>query len=144
MSTAQVVALRFSELVDNGYLDAIQGFISDDIVVSTWNGVIVGKAKAMTFFEDFRRYMHHTQNYNRWRQVQHCLDPNLEKFAVNAQQSSYEDDAMELSARYVSGRVRGGDIDTEQYFNAEGYDSQGYAMFERDGQYGCHPKFTFW
>lgn len=143
MTTSQVIALRFAELVDNGYLDAIEPFLDDEIVVSTWNGVVVGKRKAMTFFEDYRRYMHHTQNYNRWRQVQHCLDPQLHQFETN-RTVAYEEDEMERSARYVSGRIRGGDLDTERFFDAEGYDSQGYAMFERDGKYGCHPKFAFW
>ena len=142
MAAAQIVGLRFAELVENGLFHELEPYLDDNVVVSTWNGVVYGKEKAFMFFEDNRRYMHHKQNYNRWRQVHHCLDPNL--VAMHEDQTSVvAEDRLERSGRLMTGRMRGGDPEVSKFFDANGYDSQGYAMFEREGTYGSHPKFAF-
>lgn len=144
MAAAQIIGLRFSEYVSSGDLGGIAAFLDDDVVVSTWNGVAYGKDRAMTMFEDHRRFMHHKQNFNRWRQVQHCLDPTLATFAEDTEGSSVaEEDKLERSQRLVTGRAPSGVREVEKYFDGNGYDSQGYAMFEREGTIANHPRFAF-
>jgi hypothetical protein len=141
--SSQNVALRFSDLVDGGVLEQLEAYLDDNIVISTWNGVVYGKEKAMTFFEDNRRYMHHKHTFNQWRQVHHCLDPNLQTFEAVEPSMMLPEDRLKRTRRIVTGRVTGGDSDVAQYFDDWGYDSQGFAMFERTGVVGSHPKFAF-
>ncbi|KAG5498870.1 hypothetical protein JKF63_03159 [Porcisia hertigi] len=109
MAASQLVLQRYTQLISSGDLDAAFNYISDDIIYVTWLGVVEGKENVMTFLRDNLRFLHFTKNFNRWRQVQHCLDPELNR---SLDKSEVGDPAL---------------------FNREGYDGQGYATFERDG-----------
>ncbi|KAH9579828.1 hypothetical protein LSM04_002380 [Trypanosoma melophagium] len=131
MATSQLIATRFMDLLGEGRVDDALNYLSDDVVYNTWMGVVYGKDNVTVFLRDNVRFVHHGRNYNRWKQVQHCLDPTLKRYAVD-----------DVSTASQQGLVRFGDIAVRQYFNADGYDSQGYATFERDGTIASHAKFA--
>ncbi|ORC90686.1 uncharacterized protein TM35_000071100 [Trypanosoma theileri] len=131
MATSQLIVTRFMDLLAEGRVDDALNYLSDDVVYNTWMGIVYGKSNVTVFLRDNIRFVHHGRNYNRWKQVQHCLDPTLERYAV--------DDVVTALPQSL---VRFGDISVRQYFNADGYDSQGYATFERDGTIASHAKFA--
>ncbi|CUG91072.1 transmembrane protein, putative, partial [Bodo saltans] len=141
--SSQTVALRFSDLVDGGLIEQLPPFLDDNIVISTWNGVVYGKEKAESFFNDYRRYMHHKHNFDKWKQVHHSLDASLQTFSSEGPSMVLPEDRVERTRRIVTGRITGGDPHVAQYFDESGYDSQGFAMFERNGVVGSHPKYAF-
>lgn len=109
MAASQLVLQRYTDLINSGNLDAAFNYLSEDVVYVTWLGVVEGKDNVVTFLRDNVRFLHFTKNFNRWRQVQHCLDADLSR--------GFDDSGV-------------GD---SNLFNRDGYDAQGYASFERDG-----------
>lgn len=117
MTTSQLILKRYTDLLGGGELEAAFSYLAEDVIYNTWLGVVEGKDNVVTFLRDNIRFLHHNRNFNHWRQVQHCLDSDLRPF---------RDDCASPGA----------------FFNLEGYDSQGYATFERDGTIGDQPKFA--
>ncbi|KAG5472973.1 hypothetical protein GH5_02939 [Leishmania sp. Ghana 2012 LV757] len=109
MAASHLVLQRYTELVNGGDLDGAFNYLSEDIIYVTWLGVVEGKDNVVTFLRDNIRFLHFTKNFNRWRQVQHCLDADVCQ--------RFDDATASLPA----------------IFNVDGYDAQGYASFERDG-----------
>lgn len=115
MATSELVLQRYTELLERSELDAAFNYLAEDIVYVTWLGVVEGKDNVVTFLRDNIRFLHFTRNFNRWRHVHHCLDADLRTFAVPGSKET-------------------------SFFNREGYDSQGYATYERDGTIAKHVK----
>ncbi|CAG9578609.1 conserved hypothetical protein [Leishmania major strain Friedlin] len=109
MAASYLVLQRYTDLINSGDLDAAFNYLSEDIIYVTWLGVIEGKDNVVTFLRDNMRFLHFAKHFNRWRQVQHCLDADL---------SRHCDDS---------------DVGGSNLFDRDGYDRQGYASFERDG-----------
>ncbi|CAM40519.1 conserved hypothetical protein [Leishmania braziliensis MHOM/BR/75/M2904] len=109
MAASQLVLQRYTELINRGDLDAAFNYLSEDIIYLTWLGVVEGKDNVVTFLRDNMRFLHFTKNFNRWRQVQHCLDADL------------------------SLHLDGSGASDSTVLDHDGYDAQGYACFERDG-----------
>lgn len=107
-ATSQLVLQRYIDLLESNEVDAACNYLAEDVVYVTWLGIVEGKDSVVTFLRDNVRFLHFTKNFNRWRRVHHCLDSDLKQFTAPG--------TSEIS-----------------FFNAEGYDSQGYATFERDG-----------
>ncbi|KAK7195408.1 hypothetical protein NESM_000467800 [Novymonas esmeraldas] len=108
MASSQLVLQRYTDLLGAGELDAAFHYLAEDVIYVTWLGVVEGKDNVVTFLRDNLRFLHFTRNFNRWNQVQHCLDADLV--------GSVGDAAADAST-----------------FNSDGYDAHGYATFERDG-----------
>ncbi|EPY30938.1 hypothetical protein STCU_01054 [Strigomonas culicis] len=106
MSTAQLIVVRYFDLVDSGKIEPALAYLANDVIYNTWLGVVEGKDNVTSFLRDNVRYMHNARNFSPWRQVQHSLDPALHFFTAQNGSVPYDD---------------------------KGYDSQGFAMFERDG-----------
>jgi hypothetical protein len=107
-TTSQLVLQRYTSLLEQNEIDAASNYLAEDVVYVTWLGVVEGKDNVLTFLRDNIRFLHFTTNFNRWRRVHHCLDGDLKTFPIsNSSETSF--------------------------FNQDGYDSQGYATFERDG-----------
>ncbi|KAG8346886.1 hypothetical protein ERJ75_000739500 [Trypanosoma vivax] len=123
MSTSQLIVTRFSDLLAEGSVEAALRYIAEDVVYNTWMGIVYGRENVSVFLHDNVRFLHHGRNYNRWKQVQHSLDPTLGRFD-----------------RLGSSEPAHGE--PWSYFDADGYDSQGYATFERDGTISSHAKFS--
>ncbi|KAG5472589.1 hypothetical protein LSCM1_03994 [Leishmania martiniquensis] len=109
MAASQLVLQRYTDLISGGDLDAAFNYLSEDIIYLTWLGVVEGKDNVVTFLRDNIRFLHFAKNFNRWRQVQHCLDADLYRRSNDA----------------AAGE--------STHFHLDGYDAQGYASFERDG-----------
>ncbi|KEG14388.1 hypothetical protein DQ04_00491080 [Trypanosoma grayi] len=131
MATSQLIATRYMDLISEGRVGDALTYLSDDVVYNTWMGVVYGKENVEVFLRDNVRFVHHGRNYNRWKQVQHSLDPTLRQYTL-----SEGGDLSALSSVEFGGQV------VRRYFNADGYDSQGYATFERDGTVASHAKFA--
>ncbi|AAZ12064.1 uncharacterized protein TEOVI_000503800 [Trypanosoma equiperdum] len=125
MAASQLIATRFTDLLAEGNIESALKYIANDVVYNTWLGVVYGKDNVEVFLRDNVRFVHHGRNYNRWKQVQHSLDASLKQFTVN-DVSGYDESAL----------------DVRSYYDSEGYDSQGYATFERDGTIASHAKFA--
>lgn len=115
MTSSRLVVQRYTELLSTNELEAAFNYLAEDVIYVTWLGVVEGKDNVVTFLRDNIRYMHHNRNFDRWQQVQHCLDAELV-------------------------RPRGGAA--EAVFDGNGYDAQGYATFERDGTVSKHLRLS--
>ncbi|RNF05426.1 uncharacterized protein Tco025E_07785 [Trypanosoma conorhini] len=133
MATSQLVVTRYMDLLGEGNVEAALNYLADDVVYNTWMGVVYGKDNVTVFLRDNVRFVHHGRNYNRWRQVQHSLDPALRQ---------YDRADGVTSGVSPQSSVHYGDPAVRRYFNVDGYDSQGYATFERDGTLASHAKFA--
>ena len=123
-------------------------YLADDVVVYTWHGVVYGKKNATNYLLDYRRYQHHNLIYNKWKQVLHCVDVDLKPFdkTFDSPTAVGFDDIEESNASKTlmrRSRVQGGVPEIARYHSSTGYDSQGYAHFERDGFIASHPHVTF-
>ncbi|EKG05545.1 hypothetical protein TCSYLVIO_003392 [Trypanosoma cruzi] len=136
MATSQLIAMRYMDLLSEGNVENALVYLSDDAVYNTWMGVVYGKENVAVFLRDNVRFVHHGRNYNRWRQVQHSLDPSLRQYDRADGSGSGSGIPSRALLQY------GGDQAVRRYFNAEGYDSQGYATFERDGTIASRAKFS--
>ncbi|RNF06626.1 hypothetical protein TraAM80_03822 [Trypanosoma rangeli] len=96
-------------------------------------GVVYGRENVTVFLRDNVRFAHDGQNYNRWRQVQHSLDPALRQYDRG-------DGFSSVISPHTS--VQHGDPTVRRYFNPDGYDPQGYATLDRDGTLVSHAKFN--
>lgn len=142
MADSQLLATRFVELVESGSINEASHFLADDVIATHLNGIYYGKQSVTNYLLDARRYMHHKSNFNRWRQVHHCVDPTLRVYDDGA--GKEHESRLSRSASVMTGRSKFGDAQVAQYFDPLGYDSHRYAMFEREGWVGCHPKISFW
>ncbi|KPI83656.1 hypothetical protein ABL78_7312 [Leptomonas seymouri] len=115
MATAQLILRRYVDLLESNELDAAFNYLAEDVIYVTWLGVVEGKDNVVTFLRDNVRFLHFTKNFNRWRAVHHCLDADLKTFSIPGSSE-------------------------KSFFNQEGYDSQGYATFERDGTVAKYAK----
>ncbi|KPA83529.1 hypothetical protein ABB37_03124 [Leptomonas pyrrhocoris] len=115
MPTSQLVLQRYIDLLERNELDAAFNYLAEDVIYVTWLGIVEGKDNVVTFLRDNVRFMHFRTNFNRWRSVQHCLDADLKTFGTPGSSET-------------------------SFFNQEGYDSQGYATYERDGTVAKYAK----
>ncbi|KAL7696607.1 hypothetical protein N2W54_006333 [Lotmaria passim] len=115
MTTSELVLQRYVDLLESNQLDAAFNYLAEDVIYATWLGIVEGKDNVVTYLRDNVRFLHFTKNFNRWRRVHHCLDTSLVKFAVPGSNET-------------------------SFFNKDGYDSQGYATFERDGNVAKYAK----
>ncbi|CAC9516397.1 SnoaL-like domain containing protein [Leishmania donovani] len=118
MTASHLVLQRYTDLINSGDLDAAFNYLSEDIIYVTWLGVVEGKDNVVTFLRDNIRFLHFTKSFNRWRQVQHCLDADLCR------------------------RFDDSGVGDSNLFDRDGYDPQGYASFERDGMIANVVKYS--
>jgi hypothetical protein len=124
-------------------------YLADDVVIYTWHGVVYGRRNAINYLLDFRRYQSNATTFNKWKQVMHCMDASIKPFNaeyVSASAEEFDDHAGEESpvARRRRPRVAGGDMGVARFHDQQGFDSQGYAQFERDGYISSHGYITLW
>lgn len=79
MSSAKLIVHRFTELCESGQLDSAFGYLSEAVIYNSWMGTVEGRNNVITFMKDNVRFMHHPRNFNRWRLVQHSLDPAVQR-----------------------------------------------------------------
>jgi hypothetical protein len=123
-------------------------YLAEDVIIYTWHGVVYGRKNATNYLMDFRRYQHHNLLYNKWKQVMHCIDDDIKPFrssyaSENADPNAFDNLSSDSSHSLRRSRVPGGDMEVARFHDATGFDSQGYAHFERDGFIGSHPHLTF-
>ncbi|CCW61489.1 unnamed protein product [Phytomonas sp. EM1] len=115
MNAPQLIVARFTELVESGKPELAINYLSPDIIYNSWMGVVEGRDNVVNFLRDNVRFSHHSRSYERWRVVQHSLEPHLWEAGS--------------SPRPI--------------FDDTGYDPDGFATFERNGTISTRPRFVF-
>lgn len=117
MTSALLIVTRFSDLVASGNIEAAANYLALDVTHNSWIGVVNGRDDVLTMLRDGVRFMRHARVFRSWKQVQHCLDPSL---------------------RCVLNTGTGSTV----MFDSDGYDSHGFATFERDGTIASDPSYV--
>nr|CCC91192.1 conserved hypothetical protein [Trypanosoma congolense IL3000] len=127
MTVSQLIVTRFADLLAEGNVQSASKYLADDVVYNSWLGVVYGKDNVVVFLMDNVRFVHHGRNYNRWKQVQHTLEHRARQY--------------DLATAGGEGHTTN-TLGTKPHLGMDGYDSQGYATFERDGTIASHAKFA--
>lgn len=126
---AQMLALRFVEADETGSVDVIENILDPGVVYMGHIGAAYGKQAVLTVLSDNRRFMRNKRSFSLLKQVQHCLEP-MEKFDA---QPACNNELFTISEGTFLGdgvaNPAGG-----SNFDAEGFDAQGFAQFEREGK----------
>ena len=129
-SFAQMLALRFVEADETGSVDALEVMLDPGVVYLGHMGAAYGKQAVMTVLSDGRRFMRNKRSFGLLTQVQHSLEP-MEMFA--SPEAAPQSDLFQMS----EGTFLGDGLavpPTGTSFDAEGFDAQGFAQFEREGK----------
>lgn len=136
---AQLVAIEFAKAEVVADISVLKGLLDDGCILVSHLGVVYGKDNVLNVLADAKRHQYNKRHFSKFIQVQHCLDSSLRLFSAQnrVNHSPANDDFNQGSGSFLGSSTMAFDSETELSrtpFDKNGFDSQGFAQFERDGE----------
>ena len=133
---AQLIAIQFSKAEMTADVELLRDLLDDECIFLSYMGAVHGKAAVLSAFADAKRNQFNKRQFGKFVQVQHCLDSDLTLFSECSVPSANEDFEMGTPS-FLGSSLHHAESESglRGPFDRNGFDSQGFAQFERDGEF---------